>query len=68
MPVRTIDTRLGRPIAERGHRSNRPTHPKAPITSPDDERAGTSTDRPFDDWPFDFDPAVSEPAEGGDGR
>jgi hypothetical protein len=69
MPVRTIDTRSGRPIGQRGlgsRRSGQPV-PRVPTTPPDGERDGTSTDRPFDDWPFDFDPAAIETAEGDGG-
>ena len=67
MPMRTIDTRPGRMISQHGNGSDQPI-PRVLATSSDDDRERTSPDRPFNDWPFDFDPAVTEPAEGGDGE
>ena len=57
MPVRTIDNRFARfrdhfrpPAADP---ERRPTGPEEPG---EDERAIPPLRRPFDDWPFDFDP------------
>ena len=67
MPMRTIDTRPERPIAQRRHGSDQ-SLTRVPATSSDDDRERTSQDRPFNDWPFDFDPVVTDPAEGGGGE
>ena len=57
MPVRTIDSRFARfrdhcrnPAGEPGRR------PASPDEPGEDERAIPPLRRPFDDWPFDFDP------------
>jgi hypothetical protein len=68
MPLRVIDTRFIRLLETRRHLSARPGRPlpNGPTQPPDeDERARTPIHRPFDDWPFDFEPLALVPDTGG---
>ena len=64
MPVRTIDTRLGRLLECRRHLIARPGRPlpKGPTTPPEDDERARAGD-PFDDRPSDV---VAVENEGGD--
>jgi hypothetical protein len=58
MPMRTIDTRFTRLFEHSRHASARPGRPpKGPAEPDEDERAIPPVRRPFDDWPFDFEPS-----------